>query len=146
MQLSCKIPSLTSVLCQDLDVLAYVISLVDWPKHVKSFFFLLEIVQSLEVILLINSLYFAIVKTQGYNSFFRGSQLHFYTNKMETCRRGKASAIPSADDKQAKSQGPADLRFDERLDMLLEACGKLLLAKHDEIFTDFRKELTGKRL
>ena len=30
--------SLTSVLCQDLDVLAHVVCLVDWPKHVTSFF------------------------------------------------------------------------------------------------------------
>ena len=27
------------ILCKDIDALLHVISLVDWPKHVKSFFF-----------------------------------------------------------------------------------------------------------
>ena len=31
--------SLTTVLCHDLDVLAHAISLIDWLKHVTSFFF-----------------------------------------------------------------------------------------------------------
>ena len=32
---------MTTVLCQDLDVLAHAISLVDWPKHVKEILLLL---------------------------------------------------------------------------------------------------------
>ena len=87
---------------------------------------------------------FAVLKAKGHNPFFRGSQLHFYANKMQTCRKGKASAIPPADDRQAKDQGsietvieakrPADDgqakgqisieavfdKFSKRFDLLLE--------------------------
>ena len=48
---------------------------------------------------------FVVLKAKGHNPFFRVSQLHFYADKMQTCRKGKASAIPPADYKQAKDQG-----------------------------------------
>ena len=46
-----------------------------------------------------------LIKAKGHDPLFRTSQLHFYVDKMQTCRKGKASAIPPADYRQAKDQG-----------------------------------------
>ena len=57
---------------------------------------------------------FAVLKAKGHNPFFRGSQLHFYADKMQTCRKGKASAIPLADDRQTKDQGSIETVIEAR--------------------------------
>ena len=35
-----------------------------------------------------------LIKAKGHDPLFRTSQLHFYVDKMQTCRKGKASAMP----------------------------------------------------
>ena len=40
------------ILCKDIDALLHVISLVDWPKHVKFFFFLLLLCNAIYLTLL----------------------------------------------------------------------------------------------
>ena len=52
---------------------------------------------------------------------------------------GKASAMPSADDKQVKGLISADV--DKRLDTLLAASKERFRAQQVAIFSDFRKEL-----
>ena len=44
-------------------------------------------------------------------------------------------------DTQAKGQGSADIRFDERLDMLFRVREKIFFAKHDEFLSNSHAEL-----
>ena len=63
---------------------------------------------------------FAVLKAKGHNPFFRRSQLQFHADRMQ---KGKASAVPPADDRQAKGQDSIEVvlyKFNKRLDSLLE--------------------------
>ena len=69
---------------------------------------------------------FAVLKTKGHTPFFRGSQLHFYADRMQTCRNGKASTIPPADDRQAKDHGSIEslcARYTKNLDSMIAMLG-----------------------
>ena len=86
----------------------------------------------------------AVLKAKGYTPFFKGSQLHFYSDKMQTCRMGEASAMPSADDKQAKGLTSADV--DKQLDTLFEANNNRFCAQSAANVNNFRKQLQGNLL